>query len=173
MLLCTTQRLTIRHLNEQDHEFVLQLLNDDAFIKNIGDKGVRETKDAIAYLVNGPLASYSEQGFGLNLVALKSDNTPIGLCGLLKRPELEFPDLGYALLPEYCSQGFAREASLAVLKVAYDNNYAANVVAITSLENTPSNVLLKKLGFVFEQTIEFYGSTNNLYKVRLASIFEQ
>ena len=148
-------------------------MNDDAFTKNIGDKGVRETKDAIAYLVNGPLASYSEQGFGLNLVALKSDNTPIGLCGLLKRPELEFPDLGYALLPQYCSQGFAREASLAILKAAYDNKYAVNVVAITSLENTHSNMLLKKLGFLFEQTVEFYGSTNNLYKVRLASLFEQ
>jgi hypothetical protein len=34
-------------------------------------------------------------------------------------------------------------------------------------------MLLKKLGFLFEQTVEFYGSTNNLYKVRLASLFEQ
>lgn len=169
MLLSTTERLTIRHFSVNDHEFVFTLLNDESFLTNIGDKEVRNTDDAVNYLVNGPIASYNEHGFGLNLVCLKSNNKPIGMCGFLKRPGFEYVELGYALLPEYCSKGFAEEASRSVLKEGYKNNQAIDIFAITLPENNRSNLLLKKLGFVLQDKVDFYGSMNNLYKVNLSS----
>jgi RimJ/RimL family protein N-acetyltransferase len=120
MEVCQTKRLKIRHFNEDDAGFILKLLNEESFIKNIGDKKVRCAEDAINYLRNGPVANYKKFGFGLNLVSLKDSNTPIGMCGLLKRNELEHPDLGYALLSEYCSKGYAQEASISVLKNVND-----------------------------------------------------
>lgn len=116
MQVCQTSRLTIRHLVEQDAEFVIELLNDKSFIDNVGDKKVKNIEDAINYIQNGPIESYKEFGFGLNLIVLKESGIPIGICGLVSREELEHSDLGYALLPKYWSNGYAHEASLAVMK---------------------------------------------------------
>jgi len=171
MLISTPERLTIRHLSVNDHEFVFMLLNDESFIKNIGDKEIRNSDDAINYLVNGPIASYKEHGFGLYLVCLKHNDTPIGMCGFLKRPELEYPDLGYAFLPEYCGKGFAQEASLAVLKASAKNNCLRKILSITACSNTPSNNLLIKLGFLFKEKIHFLNTENNLYTMNLDTLF--
>ena len=70
MEVCKTKRLTLRHFKEDDADFIVTLLNDESFIKHIGDKKVRTRDDAIQYLKNGPLNSYNTLGFGLNLVVL-------------------------------------------------------------------------------------------------------
>ena len=127
--------------------------------------------DAIKYLANGPMASYKEHGFGLNIVCLKSNNTPIGMCGLLTRSDFEYTDLGYAFLPEYCGKGFAQEASLAVLKEGQEQHSLDKVLAITLPSNTRSNDLLTKLGFSLKEKVEFHHTLNNLYEINLAAIF--
>src|SRR5690349_12434898 len=109
-----TARLCLRELTPDDGEFILRLLNEPSFIQNIGDRGVRTIEDARAYIVNGPIASYQKYGFGLLLVELKESGESIGICGLLKRDVLEDPDIGYALLPEFWSRGYAYESATAL-----------------------------------------------------------
>jgi RimJ/RimL family protein N-acetyltransferase len=137
---------------------------------NIGDKGVRNTEDAINHLINGPIASYKEHGFGLYLVCLKNDDTPVGMCGLLKRTEFEHPDLGYAFLPEYCGKGFAHEASSVILQESVKNHCLGTVLSVTSCTNNRSNHLLKKLGFTFKEKINFSNTENNLYEINLSTL---
>jgi RimJ/RimL family protein N-acetyltransferase len=110
--------------------------------------------------------SYQTFGFGLNLVTLKNLTTPIGICGLLKRDELKYPDLGYALLPEFFSQGYAKEAALAVLQNSRTHQYINIISAITLPDNVSSNNLLNKLGFVLKDSIHFYGCDNNYYEYK-------
>ena len=43
---------------------ILELLNDPAFLRFIGDKGVRTLDDARQYILNGPIESYRRFGFG-------------------------------------------------------------------------------------------------------------
>lgn len=161
--ICETSRLTIRQFELSDQDFVLRLLNDPSFIRNIGDKQVRTSTDAVRYLQEGPIASYHQYGFGLNLVSLKDSAEPIGMCGLLKRDELEHPDLGYAFLPEYCAMGYARESSEAVLNAILPEKAIDTVLAITLPDNQRSIHLLTALGFKLSRTIELYESMNNLY----------
>jgi RimJ/RimL family protein N-acetyltransferase len=71
------------------------------------------------------------------------------MCGLLKRDELPDPDIGFALLPDFWSKGFAFEAAEAVLNDAR----LPRILAITSLENEASINLLQRLGFRFERVI--------------------
>jgi len=162
--ICETERLTIRQLNTDDVEFVVRLLNEESFIRYIADKQVRTTDDAVNYLRNGPISSYNNYGFGLNLVLLKGSDVPIGMCGLLKRDELDYPDLGYAFLPEFWGKGYAREAAVSVLREEMAR-YSLDVVqAVTLPDNLSSNELLKKVGFILKGSIALYGLQNNLYE---------
>ena len=165
-LVCKTERLVIRQLTLKDADFVICLYNDESFIRNIADKNIRTSEDAEIYLTNGPLASYETYGFGLNLVSLRKTGAPIGICGVLKRPELDSPDLGYAFLPEYCNQGYATEASIGVLQHAVKALSLNTVLAVTFPSNKGSNRVLTKVGFELKGSIELYGLENNLYEYR-------
>ena len=81
MFILETERLTLQHLSpDADAEFVLRLLNEPSFLQYIGDKKVRTLDDARAYMRNGPMKSYKENGFGLFRVGLKENGSAIGIC---------------------------------------------------------------------------------------------
>ena len=163
MQIAETERLIIRQFTEQDADFILRQLNDESFIRNIADKQVRTREDALSYLRNGPFASYQQLGLGLNLVQLKATGTPIGRCGILKRPELDYPDLGYAFLPDYQGQGFAQEAAEAVLRDAVTQGQPV-ILAVTLVTNAASTRLLERGGFELQGEIELYGRCNKHYR---------
>jgi RimJ/RimL family protein N-acetyltransferase len=146
-----TDRLRLRPLTFGDAEFIVGLLNEPSFLRYIGDKGVRDRASACRYLEAGPLASYARFGFGLLCVELRPAGVAIGICGLLKRDTLEDVDVGFAFLPGYWGQGYAREAASAVLAQGREEFGLKRIVAITSLDNEASIRLLGRLGFRFER----------------------
>jgi len=150
----STDRLFIRPITLDDAPFILTLLNEPSFLRYIGDKQVRNLEDARQYILNGPVASYERHGFGLCLMELRESHTPVGMCGILKREELPAPDIGFALLPDFCSKGLAFEAATAVLKDARERLKLERILAITSLDNDASINLLERLGFTFEREIK-------------------
>ena len=153
MTVLETERLSLRLISVDDAEFILALLNEPSFLRYIGDKQVRNLEDARQYILNGPIASYERHGLGLLLAELKGSQTPIGMCGLLKRDELPQPDLGFALVPDFWNKGLAFEAATAVLQDARDRLRLERILAITSLDNDASIKLLERLGFNFERVI--------------------
>lgn len=159
MKVCETERLFLRLLATDDAPFILALLNEPSFLQNIGDKGVRSIEDARQYIQQGPQASYTKNGFGLYLVALKEARTPLGICGLIKRDGLDDPDIGYAFLPKFWSQGYAIEAASAVMIFAREALGINRIVAITSPDNLPSIRVLNKLGLQFETMILLPGAS--------------
>ena len=153
MSVLETERLALRRLSADDAEFILDLLNQPSFIKNIGDRGVRTSEDAVRYIRNGPVASYERFGFGLYLVELKGSATPIGICGLLKRETLPDVDVGFAFLPKFWSRGYAVESASAVMKHGRSVLGIGRIVAITAPENHDSIKVLEKIGLRFERLI--------------------
>ncbi|MBP6821565.1 MAG: GNAT family N-acetyltransferase [Acidobacteria bacterium] len=148
-----TERLQLRKLSVGDAGFIFQLLNEPSFIQNIGDKGVRTLDDARSYIQNGPMASYQKLGFGLWLVETKDSAELVGICGLLKRDQLEDIDLGYALLPEFSGKGYAVESASGVVEFAKTLGFS-RVVAIVNPDNERSIRVLEKIGFGFERMIQ-------------------
>lgn len=153
MTVVETDRLVLRRLSGDDAEFILRLLNEPSFLRFVGDRGVRTLDDARAYIQRGPMDSYDRHGFGLYLVVLKEGLVPIGICGLLKRKALEDVDIGFALLPEYWSKGYAFESACAVLAYARSVVGLTRVVAITTPDNASSIRVLEKLGLGFERMV--------------------
>ena len=148
-----TSRLSVRRLTLEDAPFILELVNDPAWLRYIGDRGVRNLEDARAYLTKGPLASYERFGFGLFLVGRKEDQASIGICGLLKRDTLPDVDIGFAYLPAFTRQGYAFEAASGTLTYGRDHLGLKRVIAICSPENAASIRLLERLGFRFERPV--------------------
>ncbi len=157
MIVCETQRLRLRHLNAQDAAFILELLNEPDFIRNIGDRQVRTLEDAGRYIRSGAVSGYEKSGYGLYLVELKECATPIGICGLLKRDYLPDVDVGFAFREEFRGRGYAFESASAVLRLARESLGIARVVAITSANNHASIRLLGRLGLRFERLIRVPG----------------
>jgi RimJ/RimL family protein N-acetyltransferase len=149
-----SKRLTLRELELQDAEFILGLLNQDSFIRQIGDKGVRTLDDAREYILKGPIESYQRFAFGLYLTSLRHCGTPIGICGLVKRDGLDDVDVGFAILPQFWRQGYAAEAAAAVLDYGRRVLRLQRIVAITTPANHASIAVLERIGFRFERMIK-------------------
>jgi len=148
-----TERLLLRKLTTDDARFIFELLNEPSFIRNIGDRNIRTLDDACAYILNGPVKSYEKNGFGLYLIVLKETNQSIGMCGLIRRENLEDVDIGYALLPKFWSKGYAVEAAQSTKVYAKDVVGLKRIVAIVDPTNEASMRVLEKLGFRYEKMV--------------------
>ena len=149
----STERLVLREFTLEDATFILHLLQTPNWLEYIGDKGVRTLGDARLYITESLRKSYKAHGFGLYLIELKS-GIPMGMCGLVKRDYLDHPDIGFALLPEFQSQGFGFEAAHEVMNYARKTLGFTTIFGITLINNKRSICLLEKLGLKEVKTIK-------------------
>ncbi|MET3118191.1 RimJ/RimL family protein N-acetyltransferase [Undibacterium sp. GrIS 1.8] len=153
MHILDTTRLRLRTITLDDAAFYLQLVNEPAYLANIGDKGIRTIEDAIDSIKKGPIDMQERLGFSLYIVESKQDNIAIGMCGLIKRDGLDDVDIGYGFLSAYTGQGLASEAATAVVNYARATIGLPRLVAITAPENAISSRVLEKIGFTYEKII--------------------
>jgi RimJ/RimL family protein N-acetyltransferase len=146
-----TERLILRRFTLDDTAFIIELLNTEGWIKYIGEKNVKTTDQAQAYLENGPLKSYRNEGLGLALVELKADHVAIGMCGLINRDYLDHLDVGFAFLPSHTGHGYAFEIVNKTIEHAFNELGQQKLFAITLPQNSPSIKLLTKIGFNYDK----------------------
>lgn len=163
-----TKRLTLRRITLDDAGFMLSIWNDPAFLQYVGDRGIRTEKEAAAAIVESAFRLYEDYGYGPYCMSLKADGTAVGICGLFRRDNLDDPDIGFAVLPDYCGIGLAGEAARAVVQHARDLGIAY-LTAIVSPENSASIGLIEKLGLTFERAITMPGDDDAicLYGMKL------
>ena len=162
MTVLETERLILRELVPDDAPFMLELLNDPAYILNIADRGVRDVEGARRYLEERWRASYAEHGFGLWVVVHRETGASTGLCGLVRRDGLDDVDIGYAFLPAFRGRGFALESALGVKAHARDVVGLTRLVAIVSPGNDRSVRVLEQLGMHFERTLRLPGDASDV-----------
>lgn len=156
--LIETERLALSELEVgRDEAFVLELLNSRGFVDNIGDRGVRDLDGARRYILDGPGASYAQNGYGLWRVARRNDGAAVGICGLVRRDGLEAPDVGYAFVESAWGQGYAAEAAAATLDYGRRVLGLGVILAITKPGNTASMRVLEKIGLRYEKMITLPG----------------
>lgn len=151
MLHLSTRRMVLRELTSDDAPFVLELMNEPAYHRHIGDRGLRTVADAARYVDERLRPSYAEHGHGFLVAERREDGAPLGICGLARRPWLDGPDLGYAFLARHNGQGYAREAATAVLAAGAPRG--ARVLAVVAPDNERSIRLLEDLEFEFERLL--------------------
>jgi RimJ/RimL family protein N-acetyltransferase len=166
--LLETERLKLRAVTVDDSELMLAVWNDPAFIRNVADRGIRTHEQAREAIINGVQKLFEDYGYGPFCMSLKLDGSMIGICGLFKRDNLDDPDIGFAVLPDYCGKGYAGEAAIAVVEYARSMLGIDNLTAIVSPTNAPSIGLIEKLGLTFERMITMPGDDDAICLYRMA-----
>lgn len=152
-MILKTDRLLFREFTFDDTDFIIALLNSPGWLKYIGDRNVKTRDQAIAYLENGPIKSFRDNGFGFGMVELRENMEPIGMCGVTKRDSLDHPDIGFAFLPEHTGKGYAFEIAKATFDHALQVWKIPVIQAITVPYNSASIRLLEKIGLHLEKKI--------------------
>ena len=145
-----TDRLLIESLTFNDAAFILELVNTEGWLTFIGNRNVHSEMDAREYIqkiIDNSNTDYS-------LVKRKEDQIKIGIITFIQRDYLDLADIGFAFLPAFSNQGYAYEATKAVLKTLIETNHLSHILATTIPENRSSIKLLKKLGLSYEKEIE-------------------
>lgn len=154
LVIAENQSFVLRKVNMSDAPFILELTNEKGWLNFIGDRNINNIHDAENYITEGPFKSYELYGFGLYLLQSKQTQQALGLCGLLKRPYLDAPDIGFAISEAYQRQGLAYTASrllldnLSAIKPMSELLARSDVIYASARQsNTASVSLLVKLGF--------------------------
>ena len=157
-----TARLHLRELVHDDAAFILELLNDPAWLRFIGDRHVHSLDDARGYIDKIRNGSYAKHGFGLWAVEEQATGETAGMCGLLRRDTPEHPDLGFAFLERHRGKGYAREAAAAALEIARNEFGFTKLLAVTNTDNVASQKALESVGFRYERRIDWPESGEEL-----------
>lgn len=142
-----TDRLQFRAVTLEDADFFLEVMNDPAFLAFIGDRGVKNRTEAIAYIQTKVLPAYQAHGYGTYLVLEKESGEILGYCGIFERPGFDCPDFGYAYLERARGKGYALEAGVSLARFAFEVLKLPRVTAIVDPGNERSARLLEKLCF--------------------------
>lgn len=145
-----TERLFIRPLSTKDTQFILELLNTEGWLQYIGNRNINDETAALGYIQRireNPQVTYWT-------VLCKASAAPTGLVTLIQRDYLDAPDIGFAFLPAFSGEGYAYEATKAVLVNLARHNVVERMYAITLPGNKASIKLLERLGLKFERIIE-------------------
>lgn len=169
MQILSTERLSLREFTPLDAPFLLRLVNEPGWIRNINDPGVRSVDDALTWAEGRLFKAYRDLGHGFWAVQRRTDGALVGMCGLFKRDALPEPDLGYALLAEHEGQGYALEAARGCVAHAREVLGWRTLMAITALDNPPSVALLAKLGFVEQgqEQLAGYDGPSRVFRLSL------
>jgi RimJ/RimL family protein N-acetyltransferase len=152
-----TERLRLRTWDDEDELRFYEVMNTPAVMRWLG--GLQSPEEwSAAYR---RLREYERDfGFTFWIVERRSDDAILGLCGLKRAnaPGATFQgevEIGWRLSEDAWGRGYAKEAAIASLDLAFDRFAVPRVVAITSLANLPSQGLMIRLGMKRREDLDF------------------
>lgn len=153
-----TERLRLREWREGDREEFVRHLNTPAVMRWLG--GVQAEADYTAAFDR--LDGYRRDfGHTFWIVERKSDEALLGFCGLKRvnapgaGPLTGDFEIGWRLREDAWGQGFAKEAAIASLDLAFGRFDAPHVIALTVTGNRSSAGLMKRLGMRRRADLDF------------------
>ncbi|HDS1201086.1 TPA: GNAT family N-acetyltransferase [Shewanella algae] len=164
-ILIETPRLLMREFCLDDVDAVFEFSTNPDVMRYTGDMGTVNTKkDAENLIVNCWQAEYKKYGYSRYALIHKEDDKVIGFCGVKYEPDLNCPDIGYRMLPEYWGNGLATEAVKATLEYAINTLGLTKVIGEVLVVHPASGNVLLKSGLRKVDTYEKDGFILNRYE---------
>ena len=153
-----TERLLLRTWDEADRLRFYDIMNTPAVMRWLGGQQPIEEWTAGYERLLGYQRDF---GFTFWIVERKADGEILGFCGL-KRANAPGSDeilgeveIGWRLREDAWGQGYAKEAAIQSIDLAFDAFDASRVVAVTSARNSPSQGLMMRLGMSRREDWDF------------------
>jgi RimJ/RimL family protein N-acetyltransferase len=144
-----TERLRLVNWTEARRAEFVRVTNTPAVMRWLG--GVNDAEQMAAAMAR--LDGYQrDHGFTFWAVDRRSDDALLGFCGLKRanapgaEPLHGQVEVGWRLREDAWGQGYAKEAAIASLDLAFGRFEAPHVIALTALGNLPSQGLMMRLG---------------------------
>lgn len=156
-----TDRLRLREWGEGDPDRFYEIMNTPAVMRHLGGVQDRATWEAAAGRILGFQRDF---GHTFWLLERESDGELIGFCGLkrVNSPGGEHLagqfEVGWRLRESAWGQGYAKEAAIASLDLAFGRFGAPHVVALTVEANRESQGLMRRLGMIRRRDLDFNDS---------------
>jgi ribosomal-protein-alanine N-acetyltransferase len=151
-----TSRLHFRRFTPDDLQALAAIRADADVMKYIGP-GRSEPIHQVQAKLEKVKAHWDLHGFGYWALIDKASGNLAGWCGLSYLEDTEDIEIGYGLAKAYWGKGLATEAAAAVMKYGFVQLRLERIVAVAYPENTPSQVIMKKLGMKYVKTARFLG----------------
>lgn len=152
-----TERLILREWTKEDGDRFYAAMNTPAVMRHLGGVQDRETWDAALGRIMGFQRDF---GHTFWLIERKADAELLGFCGL-KRVNAGGTSLvgqfevGWRLRESAWGKGYAKEAAIASLDLAFGKFGAPHVVALTIGPNRESQGLMMRLGMERRADLDF------------------
>ncbi|HEY1871857.1 MAG TPA: GNAT family N-acetyltransferase [Chitinophagaceae bacterium] len=159
----TTERLLIRPITKDDADFILRLANSEGWLKYIGDRNIQNSSDAKNYIQK----ILDNKKYFYSVFQLKETGAVIGIISFLYRDDQKYPDIGFAILPEFEKQGYSFEAAKKYLDEIIEETDVDRIIGITLSGNTKSIKLLEKLGLTSQENFYEENEQLSLYSLKI------
>ncbi|WP_343346072.1 GNAT family N-acetyltransferase [Sphingomicrobium sp. XHP0239] len=153
-----TERLILRDWREEDSRRFWEATNTPAVMRWLGGPQPFENWHAGFTRLQGYVRDY---GHCFWLVERREDGELLGFCGLKKvnyegAPNQGTPEIGWRLREEAWGRGYAREAAIASMDLAFDRFGYDEVTAITVTGNESSRTLMERLGMIEDPGLAYH-----------------
>ena len=155
-----TERLRLRTWDAEDLDEFIRHTNTGGVMRWLGGVRSREWHEAAF----GRIQRYQrDYGHTFWIVERKSDGALLGFCGLKRVNSEGAPnpgdfEVGWRLREDAWGQGYAKEAAIASLDLAFDRFGAPHVVALTVTQNEASQGLMKRLRMTRRKDMDFHSA---------------
>ncbi len=148
--LLTTERLNLRELRNDDAPALFAMRSDERVMRHIGRPRATTLADAEELIVT--IARDRNENNGITwALTIKGNDTLIGTIGFYRMQKEHFrAEVGYMMHTDHWRKGLMGEALDAVVAQAFKGFGLHSIEAVTDPENTASNRLLARHGFLRE-----------------------
>ncbi len=167
-----TPRLLLRRWTDDDLVPMAEINADPHVMRWISDGSVRDLEQTAEDIQRWE-DEWDEEGFGLFAVELLASGELAGFTGLSVPaflPEvLPAVEIGWRLGRQFWGQGYASEAAHATLEFALQDRGLDRVIGISTVGDSASENVMRKLGMVpeHETTHPLYGLPLRVYTIDL------
>ena len=165
-----TERLILRELLPSDDIGMFELDSDPEVHRFVGKKPVKHI-DESRLMIENIRKQYIMNGIGRWAVILKSTNEFIGWSGIKYITELinnhqGFYEIGYRFIQKHWGKGYATEAGLVFVDLAFNEMKVENLYAYADAGNIGSRNILEKLGMHYVNSFEYQGEEEVWYEMK-------
>lgn len=163
-----TERLLLRRFEYTDDDAMLKYWIADEKIQSLYSEPVYTTKESVKELLDKYISSYEREDYYRWAIILKETGECIGqIAYFLVDSKNHFAEIEYCIGSAFQCNGYATEATKAVIEYGFMKMNLHKVQICTKEINTPSKRVIEKCGFTYEGTLRDYFYRNGEYTGRL------